>query len=180
MTDPRLQSIHLEAMPRREQFRRARSALQNAFGEHTIAGEIRPPVSDNERHAVTCIRGEEPAVPASEMPVCWLMDRGKPLPLKVGLNSIGRLPDNDVVIDDPCISRRHCAVVVHSDLTCELHDIASKNGTLVNGHKLQGPTRLCEGDEIALCDRKLKMVLSLPAPGAPLHRPDDDDRTLAG
>ena len=61
---------------------------------------------------------------------CWLLDRGRQIPLKVGLNSVGRLPDNDIVIDDATVSRRHCAIVVHSDLTIEIHDVASKNGTL--------------------------------------------------
>jgi pSer/pThr/pTyr-binding forkhead associated (FHA) protein len=177
--DPRLQSIHLEAMPRREEFRRARAAIQGAFGQHTMAGELRPAASAKDLEAVTCIRGDESISPSPSGPVCWLMDRGQPRPLKIGLNSIGRLPDNDVVIDDPCVSRRHCAVLVHSDLTCELHDIASKNGTTVNGHRLQGPTRLREGDEINLCDRKLTLAMSLRNPPGPRAR-FDDDATLAG
>jgi hypothetical protein len=177
--DPRLQSIHLEAIPRREQFRRARSGLLGACGEHTIAGELRPAASAKELEAVTCVPGEEPVSPTPSAPVCWLVDRGQPRGLRIGLNSIGRLPDNDVVIDDPCVSRRHCAILVHSDLTCELHDIASKNGTTINGHRLQGPTRLREGDEINLCDRKLTLAMSLH--GLPPHRARlDDDATMAG
>ena len=87
------------------------------------------------------------------------MDRGRKLPVKIGMNSVGRLPDNDVVIDDPTVSRRHCAVVVHSDLSIELHDVASKNGTLLNGRKINGPTRLKDGDEITLCERRLQFLV---------------------
>ena len=60
---------------------------------------------------------------------------------KVGLNTVGRMPDNDVVVQDAYVSRRHCAIVVHTGDRCEVHDIASKNGTYLNGHKISGPTR---------------------------------------
>jgi pSer/pThr/pTyr-binding forkhead associated (FHA) protein len=113
-----------------------------------------------------------------------LLDRGRQVALKVGLNSIGRLPDNDVVIDDATVSRRHCAIVVHSDLTTEIHDVASKNGTTVNGQKIAGPTRLRDGDEIGLSDRQLTFLMfSGEATGAVVkrsHFSSSDDRTLAG
>ena len=35
-------------------------------------------------------------------------------PLKVGINTVGRSPDNDVVVQDCYISRRHCAILVHT------------------------------------------------------------------
>ncbi|MBO0701122.1 MAG: FHA domain-containing protein [Zavarzinella sp.] len=115
---------------------------------------------------------------------CWLLDRGRQVPLKVGLNSIGRLPDNDIVIDDATVSRRHCAVVVHSDLTVELHDVASKNGTTINGRKIQGPTRLHDGDEIGLSEHRLQFLMFAGQPTVPpvprSHHSSVDDRTLAG
>jgi pSer/pThr/pTyr-binding forkhead associated (FHA) protein len=114
---------------------------------------------------------------------CWLLDRGRQIPLKVGLNSVGRLPDNDVVIDDATVSRRHCAIVVHSDLTIEVHDVASKNGTMVNGAKISGPTRLRDGDEIGLSDRRLTFLTHsghATSPPAHSHHSSLDDRTLAG
>jgi hypothetical protein len=180
--DPRLHSIHLEAQPRREAFRQARAQLQNAAGSHTLAGDLRPNLKPQDLEGMTCAKGQEPVAGKHQEAVCWLVDRGKALPLHIGLNSVGRLPDNDVVIEDACVSRRHCAVLVHSDLTCELHDVASKNGTTINGHKLQGPMRLEEGDEICLCDRRLKFTKSLLAgTQAPLSRRKvDSDHTLAG
>jgi len=84
----------------------------------------------------------------------WLMDQGTIHPLKIGVNTIGRLPDNDVVIQGPYVSRRHCAILVHAGEKCELYDIASKNGTYINGAKLCGPTKLHSGDEIQMCDRR--------------------------
>jgi pSer/pThr/pTyr-binding forkhead associated (FHA) protein len=87
------------------------------------------------------------------------MDRESVYPLKIGLNTVGRLSDNDVVLEDPYVSRRHCAVVIHAaNGTCELHDVASKNGTYLNGNRLSGPTPLVSGDEIRLCDRQLVFI----------------------
>src|SRR5580692_553597 len=137
MIDPRLQSIHLESAPRRDEFRKARQRVQGALGELTMLGgvSVQPGDSKDKTHLAGVL-----AAPSGI--VCWLLFRGRQLPLSVGLNSVGRLPDNDVVLDDETISRRHCAIVLHSDLTAELIDVASKNGTMVNGQKLSGSTTL--------------------------------------
>jgi hypothetical protein len=52
--------------------------------------------------------------------------------LRVGLNAVGRLPENDIVLARRYVSRRHCVFLVHTDGGCEVHDTASRNGTLVN------------------------------------------------
>ena len=182
--DPRLLSVHLEGNPRRDAFRAARGRVEHAAGGHTVAGELRLPLGSEARDLKTLAPGEVPVKQAGTQ--CWLLDRGKQVPLKVGLNSIGRLPDNDVVIDDATVSRRHCAIVVHSDLTIELHDVASKNGTTINGRKIQGPTRLRDGDEIGLSERNLTFLMfsgqatGAAPPSIRSHLSSADDRTLAG
>ena len=181
--DPRLLSVHLEGNSRRDAFRAARRSVEHAAGGHTLAGEVRLPLGSEANDYRTLAPGEVP-VQKGDTP-CWLMDRGKQIPLKVGLNSVGRLPDNDVVIDDATVSRRHCAIVVHSDLTIELHDVASKNGTTINGKKISGPTRLRDGDEIGLSEHRLTFLLfsgKQTEPPAPQrsHFSSSDDRTLAG
>lgn len=166
MSDPRLQSLHLEGQPRREQFRAARQAIQAGCGDCTLAGDLRL-LADDERLDASTI-----AVPPgvnhpnhSSRFTFYLKDGSNVYPLHVGLNSVGRLPDNDVVIRDECVSRRHCAIVVHSDLRCEVHDVASKNGTLLNGKRIAGPTRIQSGDTIVLCSRKLSFhVTEAPEP----------------
>ncbi|WP_020469546.1 FHA domain-containing protein [Zavarzinella formosa] len=139
-------------------FRQVRDRIANAAGCHTIAGEVRLRKT-NSSEAITLIPAEIPVKPGTVH--CWILDRGRKLPLKIGMNSVGRLPDNDVVIDDATVSRRHCAIVIHSDLSFELHDVASKNGTLLNGRKIAGATQLNDGDEITLCERRLTF-LSVP------------------
>jgi FHA domain len=127
--------------------------LVNSCGSHTRAVSMpeRPARADDD--ARTFI--QQPADKAPSHLDYWLVDQGAIHPLKVGINTIGRLPDNDVVIQGPYVSRRHCAILVHAGDGCELHDIASKNGTYLNGQKLSGPTLLATGDEIRMCDRQL-------------------------
>jgi FHA domain len=169
MSDPRLHSLHLEGQPRREQFRAARQAIQAACGSHTIAGDLRILASEERLDASTMAVPPGAPMPASTGRfMFYLKDGTNVYPLHLGMNSVGRLPDNDVVIRDECVSRRHCAILVHSDLRCELHDVASKNGTLLNGKKLDGPTRLQSGDQILLCNRRLTFHVTdaVPEPAA--------------
>src|SRR5262249_40253345 len=84
----------------------------------------------------------------------WLSDGECIYPLRVGVNTVGRSRDNDVVLDDVCVSRRHFAILVHSTETSEVHDTASKNGTYLNGNRLSEPTILKPGDEIRISNRQ--------------------------
>jgi len=162
MNDPRLNSVHL-GFPRREDFRRARGALLDARGMNTLA--LERPSGHGIGH--TMIENAPDCVPANAE--FWLMDREGVYPLKLGVNTVGRLPDNDVVIPGPYVSRRHCAILVHSGEGCELYDIASKNGTFINGLKLSGPTHLASGDEIRMCDRQFVFMSKKASPDQPGH-----------
>lgn len=155
MSDPRLHSMHLEGLPRRDQFRSARDRLHAACGSQTLAGDLHLLAGAELASTLAAPAGD--VLPGSSLGpfTFYLKDGNNVYPLHVGMNSVGRLPDNDVVIRDECISRRHCAIVVHSDLRCELHDVASKNGTLLNGKRIPQPTRLQAGDQITLCNRRL-------------------------
>jgi hypothetical protein len=153
MADPRFSSMHLEGQ-RREEFRLAREALLGARGDMTLELEKQGGFAAGPGNFQTAVA--VPQAPADARHV--LMDKDSIYPLKTGLNTIGRMPDNDVVIPDPYISRRHCAILVHAGDACEVHDFASKNGTLVNGRKIGGPTPLRSGDEILMCNRRLVYV----------------------
>jgi pSer/pThr/pTyr-binding forkhead associated (FHA) protein len=173
MVDPRLNSVHLEP-PRRQLYRQAREALLNARGCQTIAAE-------DPQHAGAALAEPHTLVaePQKGAPVglkYWLVDKDYIYPLKVGLNTIGRAPDNDVVLQDCYVSRRHCAVLVHTGDQCELHDTASKNGTYLNGKRIDGPTRISSGDEIRMCDRQLVFVAKSGGPPESPFQPP----TLAG
>jgi hypothetical protein len=169
MSDPRLCSIHLETLPRRQEYRRAREQLLNACGQQTLA------IDQAQFAALRSGLAPPPESPAGQTATkFWLVDRDAFYPLKVGLNTIGRMPDNDVAVLDGSVSRRHCAVVVHATRGCELYDTASKNGTFLNGERVSAPTPLKPGDQIRLCERQFIFVAGDPA-AAPLLADADDD-----
>ncbi len=151
MGDPRLNSLHLDPT-RRQEFRRAREALLGSRGNETLLAERRA-AADAEPNP-TMIRAQDNEGGPPVALDFWLTDRDYVHPLKPGLNTMGRSSDNDVVVEDLYVSRRHCAVLVHHDTVCMLHDIASKNGTYLNGCKISGPTQLRPGDEIRICNKQ--------------------------
>lgn len=55
----------------------------------------------------------------------------RPLPTRTV--RIGRADDNDLVIDDLVVSRRHAELRAHPDGTYEIVDVGSHNGTYLNG-----------------------------------------------
>jgi hypothetical protein len=158
-----LNSIHLDGN-RRDDFREARDVLMQARGGETIAAERL--VSAKSQHTAILNSSGQPCPEAKFV----LMDKDYVYPLKIGLNTIGRLTDNDVVVPDAYVSRRHCAVLVHMGDCCELHDVASKNGTFLNGAKISGPTRLHSGDEIRLCNRQLVFLTREQRPERPAEQ----------
>jgi pSer/pThr/pTyr-binding forkhead associated (FHA) protein len=56
-------------------------------------------------------------------------------PLPTGDNSLGRRPENDIILEDTYASGAH-AVITVDDNGITLTDLASTNGTFVNGAKL--------------------------------------------
>ncbi|MFF1511277.1 FHA domain-containing protein [Streptomyces sp. NPDC058326] len=54
-------------------------------------------------------------------------------PLPAHSIRIGRAPDNDVVVPDLIVSRRHAELRAHPDGTYWIHDLGSHNGTFLNG-----------------------------------------------
>ena len=89
--------------------------------------------------------------------------------LAVGWNTLGRLPDNDVVLTSPFVSRRHCAIRVLPDGGCFIQDLGSKDGVYVNGARIERRAWLKNGDEIRVGGRLL--VLVAPVRGIADARP---------
>jgi hypothetical protein len=168
MVDPRLNSIHL-ADARRLDYRHAREVLLQSRGYQTLCAVAELPDAVQGQTYVEA-PDREPAGATY-----WLADSKRIYPLKVGINTVGRSADNDVVVQDGCVSRRHCAILVHITSGCELHDTASKNGTLLNGTRISGPTKLRPGDEIRMCDQQYIFQARSDAPLGPVG----DDLTFS-
>ena len=94
-------------------------------------------------------------------------DRGKRFDLTLAETRIGRGADQDVVLSDIAVSRRH--ITVHQEgPRYRLRDLGSGNGTLVNGQRID-TVLLNEGDHIELGNTVLRFnqqgVSASPQPG---------------
>jgi len=76
---------------------------------------------------------------------------GQTFSLDKDSTSLGRDPGNDIVIDDPQVSRHHARVTRRGGLMV-IEDLGSTNGTFINGMLLTGPHALASGDVIGLGD----------------------------
>ena len=74
--------------------------------------------------------------------------------------SIGRDPGNQLHIDDPALSRRHCMVIREGE-RFKVRDLDSLNGTYVNQARIKEQL-LNHGDQIALGDTVLIFQFEKP------------------
>jgi len=63
---------------------------------------------------------------------------------------IGRSPDNDIVINDKYVSRRHCTLNIYDDGRVSIQDLGSKTGTYVNGKKISTEYFLQPRDQVKI------------------------------
>jgi DNA-binding winged helix-turn-helix (wHTH) protein len=93
---------------------------------------------------------EEPRPGRTELP-CALRYAGRELGLGEGETVIGRGEECALHIDSAKVSRRHARVVV-AGREARLEDLGSKNGTFLNGRRIESPglVPLHEGDEILI------------------------------
>jgi hypothetical protein len=147
-----LQSVHLNGSPRRAAFRQAREQLRHACGAQTIL------VQNGITMNPSTLPGTVSEKDFATDPRYVLVDGELVYPLKLGINTVGRFLDSDVFLCEKHISRRHCVILVHTNGACDLHDTASRNGTLLNGQPIKQPTPLRSGDRIRLVDREFTFL----------------------
>ncbi len=93
--------------------------------------------------------------------------------------SLGRANTNDIILDDPRISRSHARLDC-SDQGITLEDLGSSNGTRLNGFRIQRAT-LRPGDTISLGSRQLKYQVEDPSEDVGLTKIDSQmqlDQTM--
>ena len=78
--------------------------------------------------------------------------------------TIGRIPDNDLMVEHASLSRRHAVIESYDDLT-QITDCGSQNGTMVNNQPVVGAVVLRDGDVITLGGAR-EILVELRAPGA--------------
>jgi pSer/pThr/pTyr-binding forkhead associated (FHA) protein len=84
-----------------------------------------------------------------------------------GALTIGRSPDNHIVIDDPTVSAHH-AVVEQTDTGIQIRDLDSTNGVLINGKRVPS-CRLTGTEHVVIGTHDLSLVEELPEPLAKTH-----------
>ncbi|MCB9637974.1 MAG: FHA domain-containing protein [Myxococcales bacterium] len=106
--------------------------------------------------------------------------------------TLGRTADNDLVLYDGAVSRRHL-VVYYRNQQFIIEDLGSSNGTILNGYPLTQPNVLSEGDRIDVGPVRFVFTLDFeagdstqmeveaipehwvnPDPSAPIARPRID------
>jgi len=93
-------------------------------------------------------------------------------PLQSAATRIGRLHDNDIVLDSANVSRHH-AVIIDTGTNFIVQDLRSSNGVHVQHQRIRSTATLNDGDHIRICDHEFTFQIRQ----APL--PDASDRTLA-
>lgn len=100
--------------------------------------------------------------PAGAQGMLWVKEgprRGKFYPIKHG-TVIGR-KEGSLILTDPKVSSRHAKFTVEDD-DFLIWDLASANGTYVNGKKIRGATELNENDVIKIGDTVFVVKLLEP------------------
>lgn len=77
---------------------------------------------------------------------------GTEYPLEKTELILGRDMGNDLVINDPEVSRRHLRFVLEG-VTYRIEDLGSTNGTFIHGQRLSAPVILRPGDIITLGEK---------------------------
>ena len=86
--------------------------------------------------------------------------------LMPGLNRLGRNPTNDFRVADASVSSFHCEVTLEPDQTVLIRDLASTNGTFIDGiPALDGPLK--PGQTLRLGSAEFKLETATVAEPVP-------------
>lgn len=69
---------------------------------------------------------------------------------------VGRSPDSDIVVGEPYVSASHARFSLQGPALV-LEDLGSTNGTMVNGHLIEQPVTLRDGDEVQIGDTIMRV-----------------------
>jgi S1-C subfamily serine protease len=119
----------------------------------TVAGEKRKTTPQEPSGGETVIMG------VSKTPYAYLVriDTGESFNIK-DVTNIGRSETNDIILPSPAVSKEH-AKIKYEDGQFVIYDLASTNGTYVNGVKIN-KRALSDGDEITFGDVKTKFKIA--------------------
>ena len=76
---------------------------------------------------------------------------GQAFDLNKPVVTIGREAGNDIVLEDPQVSRQHARLTLQGT-SYVIEDLGSTNGSFINGRRVMTPTPLNPGDKLGLGD----------------------------
>jgi pSer/pThr/pTyr-binding forkhead associated (FHA) protein len=102
---------------------------------------------------------------------------GTRYPIPVGVSTLGRRPENQIVIPDPYVSGRHLEISYEEGMIY-LRDLNSTNGTFLNDNRVPPGERvlLSQGDVLVVGKQRLKVVISeerKPEEGSPREESEE-------
>jgi DNA-binding SARP family transcriptional activator len=98
----------------------------------------------------------------AESAVAVLRDAsGRGYPLCAAATTIGRLADNDIVLDDALVSRHH-AVIIDTGTNFVITDLRSANGVKVRQQRIRGSETLADGDHIGISGHDFTFEIGPP------------------
>ena len=126
--------------------------IREAAGDHARAGRIVRTVhgygyafgAEVEDAGTTSVTGRRRSAAT-----CRLVSADLEITLREGDQVSGRDPACDIWLDSARVSRRHSRFVVKGS-SVVVEDLASKNGTFVNAHRIEGRVELRMGDRIRI------------------------------
>lgn len=93
-----------------------------------------------------------------------------------GRITVGRSGEADVPLDDPDVSRLHCAVTVGADGRVAVADLGSTNGTVLDGGRVgERPVRFPAGGLLRIGESALRVAAVGPAAGAQVRVVSDGE-----
>jgi DNA-binding SARP family transcriptional activator len=145
-------------------YRRLKTALAEGLGidpgptvsalhERILRQEPLGPNRDAQTTHKRGVYGQEPSttgIPLAQSIAGTLRDQnGRHYLLTGAITRIGRLADNDIVLDDTDVSRHH-AVITDTGTGFVMTDLRSTNGVEVQGQRIRGSAPLADGDRIRI------------------------------
>lgn len=98
--------------------------------------------------------------------------RGKIIPVSGHEFSIGRDPQCDLYLPSPIVSRRHAMLLIR-DGKVLLRDLASRNGTFVNGQLVRGECEIRADDSLQVGLSEYRVQLGSPEESTEVLRAED-------
>jgi RsiW-degrading membrane proteinase PrsW (M82 family) len=89
---------------------------------------------------------------------------------------IGRGPNNHIAIPDAALSRQHVRLYLKEDVA-HVEDLGSRNGTLLNGRRIEAPRSLRQGDTLVVGEHAF-VVLTRETAAGPADLPETDPRFI--